>query len=351
MITFFRKVFQSITKYSLISQKSTLDPPFQPSSEMAEFASLLSFNPPPLFLTAGMHQGEYGSIVPAVRGSEFYDLAPYYRGDYSKDLDWKIYFKTGELVKRRYGAAQGALLIFYLDATGSMRFSLRNGHSKVNWAKAMMFLLTQAALKGGHSVVWKVESQGQLTSFPPLTSIQQAFALFNDLQKLEAKGSPVSFSSSSVDSSSHSTLTIDSKINPHIKSLFRKKTHMVIFSDFLREDCALFQEWTSFQPAYQWIWVCLHAQDDLMPPLNHSFIDPETLNSGSKRSLLHQGPRTVHEQSILRKDIKNHLLYWKKEVQKLTASSWVDWGEEDTHLTLSKNFDQLYQILSNRSIL
>ena len=224
MISFLRKSIQLYQKRRSSTAKGVGQVRLSKlASERTSLTSLLSLNPPPLYLTAGTHRGEYGSVVPTLRGTEFYDLTPYYKGDHPKNIDWKKYFKTGELVRRRYATSQGSLLVLYLDATGSMRFSLKNGHSKLSWAKAMVLLLTQSALKGGHTVVWKIESQGHITTFPPLTSFQQALIFFKDLHTLEAQGPPAHTESALTSTPSSLSPDERSQVNPHLGFLFKKK--------------------------------------------------------------------------------------------------------------------------------
>ena len=138
------------------------------------------------FPVAGAFTGLHRSFL---KGSamEFAEMRDYTPGDDLRRLDWKAYARSDRFFLKEYESETNARVYFYLDTSGSMNFTTRDGVSRLAYAKRVVAHLSLLLLYQGDSVGVVQEEDGGFSS-QRYRGESNIFHILEALEGIKAEG-------------------------------------------------------------------------------------------------------------------------------------------------------------------
>ncbi len=130
--------------------------------------------------SAGRHESERMG-----EGLIFRDYKPYVPGDDFRNIDWKIYARTGNLFVRRYEEERNLVVHVLVDSSGSMKFG--SGESKFEYAAKIGLGFTYMAYKNNERFNFNTFTD-EVTQFKPKKGMNQLLKITDYLSNLEVGG-------------------------------------------------------------------------------------------------------------------------------------------------------------------
>lgn len=137
---------------------------------------------PMLGSVAGIHRS-------ATRGSsvEFAEYRKYAPGDDIRHLDWRVYARTDKFYMKEFDADTNLRCIVFIDLSGSMGFSGRNG-SKIDFAQRLAASLAYLVVKQGDAAGLWLAGAKKEQNIPPRRSALHIRALLESIENVKTGG-------------------------------------------------------------------------------------------------------------------------------------------------------------------
>jgi uncharacterized protein (DUF58 family) len=131
---------------------------------------------------SGQHKSPHrGSSV------EFAEYRNYVPGDDIRRLDWRVFGRTDRFYLKEFEAETNLRFHAVLDASGSMRFSFKNG-SKLDYARKLIATLCYLVIHQGDAAGLLCAREESVLDLPPRRTPTHLQLITDSLSGLEAKG-------------------------------------------------------------------------------------------------------------------------------------------------------------------
>jgi uncharacterized protein (DUF58 family) len=131
---------------------------------------------------SGQHKSPHrGSSV------EFAEYRNYVPGDDIRRLDWRVFGRTDRFYLKEFEAETNLRFYPVLDASGSMRFSFKNG-SKLDYARKLIATLAYLVIHQGDAAGLLCAREEAVLELPPRRTPTHLQLITDSLTNLEAKG-------------------------------------------------------------------------------------------------------------------------------------------------------------------
>ncbi|MCH2175090.1 MAG: DUF58 domain-containing protein [Lentisphaeria bacterium] len=210
----------------------------------------------------GFYSGRHRAIHHGA-AAQFKDFSPYYPGDDLKQIDWRLYAKTGKLFTRRYENETDMIAYLVVDVSASMAYHGTN--EKFGITSKLAAALAYLMIHQGDKVALILVSDKLEGFIPPGGTHAHMMKIVRKLEEHRCKGK-----------------TNLGRALKSCQSMIKKRGRLVILSDF----------WEVHQPFFDAMDLFLHRNFDLfmmhvlhpdelkLPNLDRvRFVDMETRES------------------------------------------------------------------------
>jgi uncharacterized protein (DUF58 family) len=133
---------------------------------------------------SGQHKSPHrGSSV------EFAEYRNYVPGDDIRRLDWRVFGRTDRFYLKEFEAETNLRFYAVLDASGSMRFSFKNG-SKLDYARKLIATLSYLVIHQGDAAGLLCAREEGVVDLPARRTPTHLQLITDSLSAVEAKGTP-----------------------------------------------------------------------------------------------------------------------------------------------------------------